>query len=214
MGKTALLVGATGLVGRQVLELLLQSNRYELVRVVSRQPLSVTHPKIQSAVTSFDRLQELADLFQVDDIYCCLGTTIRKVKTQEAFRQIDFHYPLQVAQLGKEQGAKQYLLVSALGANAKSSIFYNRVKGDVEEAVSKLGYRSLHIFRPSLLLGPREESRSGEDAAKIFYRIFGFLIPAKYKGIEARKVAAAMLECAAREEPGIYLHESAAMQGY
>jgi uncharacterized protein YbjT (DUF2867 family) len=106
------------------------------------------------------------------------------------------------------------MLISALGANKDSSIFYNRVKAEVEAGVSEVGYRCVQIFRPSLLLGRRTEKRTGEDAAKVFYKIFGFLIPRKYKGVEASKVARAMYECAKQEQSGIHIHESGEIQRY
>ncbi len=214
MGKTALLAGATGLIGKQLLDLLLQSDRYSVVKVVSRKPVETQHAKLQNLVVDFDQLSNHTSSLQADDVFCCLGTTIRKVKTQEAFRKVDYQYPLEIARMAFHLGATQYLLVSALGANAKSSIFYNRVKGEVEDAISHLGFKSLHIFRPSLLLGPRAETRSGEDAAKVFYKLFGFLFPLRYKAIEGVKVARAMLAFAKTEESGIFFHESAELQKF
>jgi uncharacterized protein YbjT (DUF2867 family) len=147
-----------------------------------------------------------------DDVFCCLGTTIKQAKTKEAFRKIDFDYPLELATLLKANGATQFLLVSALGSDKNSRIFYNQVKGEVEEAIGKVGYTGYHIFRPSLLIGPRNEARAGENAAKTVYKIFGFLIPAKYKGIESIKVARAMLNFAKEDKPGTFIHESLSLQ--
>jgi len=214
MGKTALLAGATGLIGQQLLQLLLASDRYGKVIAISRKPLDVRHPKLNNLVFEFGVLTDHTSSLKADDVYCCLGTTIKKVKTQEAFRKVDHDYPLQLAKLSQENGACQFLLVSALGANSKSSIFYNRVKGEVEDAISHIGFTSIHFFRPSLLLGNRHEARSGEDAAKVFYKIFGFLIPKKYKGVDGVKVARAMLAYAGREEKGIFFHESIELQNF
>ena len=119
-----------------------------------------------------------------------------KAGSKENFNQVDFYYPLLVAKTSFAQGARQFLIVSALGADKESSIYYNRVKGQVEEAVSQIGFESLHIFRPSLLLGSRIEKRRGEDAAKFIYKAFGFLIPKKYKAIDSAKVARSMLRFA------------------
>lgn len=213
MGKSALLVGATGLIGSQLLDLLLSDKQYDRVLAVTRKPLEKSNSRLINVVVDFDKLDKESGL-KADDVFCCLGTTIKKVKTQEAFRKVDYEYPLQVARLTHENGARHFSLVSALGANAKSSIFYNRVKGETEDAISHLNFRSLHIFRPSLLLGSRSESRSGEDAAKTFYKIFGFLIPKKYKGIDSLKIAKAMLAYARNEEPGIFFHESAELQNF
>lgn len=214
MVKRALLVGATGLIGKQLLGLLLEDATYNQVKVVVRNPLPLTHPKLQVALLDFNKLETQPDFFACEDVFCCLGTTIRKVKTQEAFRQVDYEYPLQVARLALRQGAQQFLVVSALGANAKSSIFYNRVKGEMEDALSLIGYKTLHIVRPSLLLGSRTEARSGEDAAKIFYKVFGFLFPSKYKAIDSVKVARGMLAFAKMGDPGIFFHESSELQKF
>ena len=133
---------------------------------------------------------------------------------KEAFRKIDYEYPLQLAQLLKASGAQKYLLVTALGADASSSVFYNRVKGEVEAAIAELNFHSYHIFRPSLLMGPRSESRSGEEAAKTFFKYFGFFVPVKYRGIDSMKVARAMLHFARENQNGKFIHESRELQQY
>jgi uncharacterized protein YbjT (DUF2867 family) len=119
-----------------------------------------------------------------------------------------------IAKAAESRGAKQYLLVSALGANKNSSIYYNRVKGEVEESIRQVGFRTFHTFRPSLLLGPRQEKRFGENVAKIFYHVFGFLIPRKYKSIQSIKVARAMIKLASEDREGIFVHESGELQKY
>jgi uncharacterized protein YbjT (DUF2867 family) len=212
--KTALVAGSTGLVGSQLLELLIRENRYEKIIALSRKPLAITNSKLVNIVADFDKLNEIQSQLIADDVYCCLGTTIRKVKTKEAFRKVDFDYPLMLAKLSKEQNANTFLLVSALGASKDSSIFYNKVKGEVEDAISHVGFESFHIFRPSLLIGPRVEQRSGEEAAKVIYKYLNFLIPKKYKGIESIKVARAMIAFAHLNEKGIFYHESNELQAY
>jgi uncharacterized protein YbjT (DUF2867 family) len=139
---------------------------------------------------------------------------MKQAGTKEAFKMVDHDYPVALAMICKSQGAKQYLLVSALGANKKSSIYYNHIKGEVEEAIGALGYDHFHIFRPSLLMGDRNEKRAGEDAAKLFYSIFGFLIPAKYKGIQGKQVAKAMLHFSSTYEKGKIIHESGELQNF
>jgi uncharacterized protein YbjT (DUF2867 family) len=139
---------------------------------------------------------------------------MKQAKTKEAFQKVDLDYPLEIAKLSKEKSATQYLLISALGADKNSGIYYNRIKGETEEVIAHVNFQTLHIFRPSLLLGERKESRPGEDAAKIFYKLFGALIPKKYKGIEGATVARAMLFLAKQEQPGIHIHESAELQQY
>lgn len=211
--KIALIAGSTGLIGKQVLQLLLDSDRYSKVIALTRSELP-PHPKLVILQVDFDKLDQSADSLVADDVFCCLGTTMAKAKSKEKFYQVDFHYPLLIARIAQSQGAKQYLLVSALGADKESSIYYNRVKGEVEEAVRRVNYKAIHIFRPSLLLGSREEKRSGEDAAKIFYRIFGFLIPKKYQAIDSAKVARAMVSFASQDNEGVFIHESKELHHY
>lgn len=212
--KTALIAGSTGLIGNQLLQLLLKDDYYSTVKAISRKPITFTHPKFENIVLDFDRLNEHQDKLKADDIFCCLGTTIKKVKTKENFRKVDFDYPVELARLTKKRGAEQYLLVSALGADKKSKIFYNQVKGEVEAAISEIDFKSYHIFRPSLLMGDRKENRSGEEAGKVFFKYFGFLVPEKYKGIESIKVARAMQKIASQRLQGLHIHESKVMQVY
>ncbi|MEQ9413970.1 MAG: NAD(P)H-binding protein, partial [Cyclobacteriaceae bacterium] len=179
--KVALLAGGTGLVGSQLLQLLVEDDSYSSIKCLSRNTLPVSHTKIEVIQTNGDNLEELAPSLVADDVFFCLGTTIKKAKSKEAFRKVDFDYPLNLAKISKKCGAKQFLLVSAMGADPSSSVFYNKVKGEVEGAIAEVGFQGYHIFRPSLLLGDRNEERSGEDAAKIFFKFFGFLIPGKYK---------------------------------
>lgn len=210
--KTALIVGATGLVGKQLLQLLLSDPYYGTVKAITRKPLGIQHPKLENIVVDFDKLAE--QTLKADDVFCCLGTTIRIAKTKEAFRKVDYDYPLTLARVTKSQGATQYLLVSALGADKNSGIFYNKVKGEVEEALGHISFRCTHIFRPSLLLGDRTEQRAGEGAATVFFRLFGFLIPSNYKAIDSGKVARAMLAFAKTNDSGFFFHESRELQGY
>lgn len=211
--KTALIAGSTGLIGKQLLQLLLKSDRYGKVIALTRNDLPA-HPKLEIVKVEFAKLTEWSNALVADDVFCCLGTTMAKAGSKDNFYQVDFFYPLLIAKTSQSRGAKQYLLVSALGASKESSIYYNRVKGEVEEAISQIPFKTIHIFRPSLLLGPRQEKRSGENAAKIFYQIFGFIIPRKYKAIQSSKVARAMMQLASEEQPGIFIHESGELQNY
>lgn len=211
--KTALIAGSTGLIGRQLLQLLLESDRYAKVIALTRNDLPA-HPKLEILKIRFDELTDWASKLAADDVFCCLGTTMAKAGSRENFYQVDFFYPLLIAKTAQARGAQQYLLVSALGADSDSSIYYNRVKGEIEEAIRQVPFKTIHIFRPSLLLGPREEKRSGETAAKLFYQIFGFLIPRKFKAIASVKVARAMLAQAGKEQPGLFVHESGELQAY
>jgi len=209
--KTALLVGATGLIGRHLLDFLLEDNYYQKVIVLTRKPIEVDS-KCENLVVDFDKLAEQYKEIAVDDVFCCLGTTMRIAGSKEAFRKVDFEYPLEIARLAKLNEAEKYLLVSALGAKKNSSVFYNHVKGEIEEAIASLNYSTYHIFRPSLLLGDRKEMRSGENAAKTFFKLFGFLVPVKWKAIDAKKVAMGMLHFAKQNQHGKFIHESGELQ--
>jgi uncharacterized protein YbjT (DUF2867 family) len=210
--RTALLAGSTGLIGKQLLQILLDSDRYDVVKALTRSQLEITHPKLVVIKVDYAKLEDHKSDLQADDVFCCLGTTMAKAKSKKKFREIDFVYPFSLAKIAKERGAKQFLVVSALGADKRSSIYYNQVKGELEDALPTLNFDALHIFRPSLLLGLREEKRPGEDTAKIVYRVFWFLIPDKYKAIDAVKVAQAMEYYAEREQKGVFVHESREMQ--
>ena len=213
--KTALIAGYTGLIGSQLLSILLESNDYDKVIAVGRRNLDIQDPKLIQQKVDFNDIQ--LDEQNIDDVFCCLGTTMKKAGSKEKFRLVDFHYPVSLASYCLNNGAQQFLLVSSMGADEKSRFFYNQVKGEVEHAVSKLGYPRLDIFRPSLLLGDRGESRFAEDLGKVAMKLIGFLFlgPMKnYKAIDSGKVARAMNYFAQEEGVGNYLHSSADLQKY
>lgn len=214
MARTALLIGSTGLIGSQLVDLLLKESHYDKVIAISRKTLEISHPKLVNVVCELSQLQNHTASLIADDVFCCLGTTMKVAKSKEAFSAVDFDAPLAIAKISKENGARQYLLISALGANKSSGIFYNRVKGEVEEAIATIGFGGFNIFRPSLLTGSRTEQRAGEQAAKVFYKFFGLLIPTKYKAIESAKVARAMLASAMQEQKGMRIHESDELQKF
>jgi uncharacterized protein YbjT (DUF2867 family) len=217
MGKTALLVGSTGLIGSQLLDLLLIDDRYDKIITISRRSINRTHDKLKEYIVDFDHLEKSKEAFQVMDVYCCLGTTMKKAGSKAAFTKVDFEYPFEVAKMAKEMGAEKYLLVSALGSDNNSNIFYNKVKGEVEEAISELQFKSYHIFRPSLLIGPRIEVRVGEKIGQIIMKAIGFLFIGslkKYKGIESIKVARAMIVKAKMENEGQFYHDSDQLQKF
>ncbi len=209
--RTALLIGASGLVGSYVLQQLLAMSIYNKVTVLVRRPLGVSHAKLQELVVDFEHLREHAHAFKVDDIYCCVGTTIKKAGSKEAFRAVDYHIPVETAKFASAQGAKQYLLVSSLGANAKSLFFYMRTKGEVEEALKKHPFKAIHILQPSMLLGPRKEKRFGEKFGQIFMKLVEPLLIGglkKYKAIHAETVAKAMIKIALEEKQGTHVYIS------
>ncbi len=207
-----LLVGATGLVGRECLHQLVADPAFERVLVLTRRPLPAEDraQRVTEQVVDFERLESTVLSLPVDIVICALGTTIGKAGSQERFRAVDFGYPLATAKLALAQGARHYLLVSSLGANPGSRAFYPRVKGELEAAVSALPFRTVSIFRPSLLLGPRREFRMGERIAQGL----AFLFPPKWRAIEASDVAAAMLRVAKEDRPGRRIVESAEMRAW
>jgi uncharacterized protein YbjT (DUF2867 family) len=216
--KTALIVGATGLVGKNCLYQLLETKEYSRVIALVRKPLAIKHHQLEQVIVDFDQLQHYKDKMTADDVFCCLGTTIGVAGSQENFRKVDFDYPLQVAEICLNNGAQQFLLVSAMGANAASSIFYNKVKGEIENAIDKLNYSSLQIFQPSLLLGNRKEVRVGELIGKVVMKGLGFLFIGpikKYKAIEAETVAKAMVKAAlqAKKEKRVFQSDEIASLG-
>ena len=205
--RTVLLVGATGLVGRECLRLLLADPDVIRLVVLTRRPLpiDVGAAKLDAHVVDFGRLEEHTALFAVDQIICALGTTMRQAGSRERFRDVDYGLPLRIAQLGIEHGVRHLLLVSALGADASSLVFYNRVKGELEEAVRALGFRSLTIVRPSLLLGKRGERRMREQISKRVLR----LAPRRFRPVEASVVAERLVHEARLDAPGARVIESA-----
>lgn len=218
--KTALVLGATGLIGKELVKILLENGQYQKVHLLVRRPIEVESDVCEVHIVDFDELRKYNHLFKVSDVFCCLGTTIKVAKTKEAFRKVDYEYPIEAAKLAKENGVEKFLIVSSMGADTKSLFFYSRVKGDVEETLNSLDLPSLHIFRPSLLLGEREEFRLGEKVAEKTSGVMNKLMigPLRpYRGIQARKVAAAMAVVAQADKKGkhIYLsHEIDSIVGF
>lgn len=205
-----LLAGATGLVGGEMLHLLADDPSVTEIRALTRRPLPPILPsaKVRQCLVDFDCLEKHGQLFNVDWVICALGTTMNKAGSRQAFRLVDFDYPLKIAQSGFAHGARHLLLVSALGANANSRFFYSRVKGDLEEAVGALGYPALTIARPSLLLGKRnDDRRRGEEWAK---RV-SWLMPRPLRAVQASVVARALLETAHAERPGKHILTNATL---
>ena len=214
--RTALLAGATGLVGGHLLQRLLADPRYKRVVTVSRKELGIEHPKLRSLITDFDAIEAaMAGLGEtVDDAFCALGTTIKTAGSRAAFQRVDFGYVVAFARAARASNARRFMLVSAIGASARSRIFYLRVKGETEEAVAALGFPALDIFRPGLLLGQRAESRPREALGMALAPFLNPLMlgPAKaYRGIPADMVAAAMIIAAGAERTGRQIHTYADM---
>lgn len=213
--KTAVIAGHSGLIGRQLLDLLLADEYYTKVIAVGRKSLDIENQKLVQEVVDFNEIS--FDAEHVDDVFCCLGTTIKKAGTKEKFRLVDFQFPVNLANACHHKGATSFSLVSSMGANDNSSVFYNKVKGEVEKAITNIGFPTVEIYRPSLLLGNRNESRAGEDFGKIIMKGLGFLFvgPLKnYKAIDSLKVAKAMISSAKAQESGIHIHLSGELQEF
>jgi uncharacterized protein YbjT (DUF2867 family) len=213
--KSVLLVGATGLVGGELLSVLLNHSGYETVKVFVRKRLKFNHPKLEQIIVDFDNLHQYKEHFDVHDVYCCLGTTIKKARSQSAFRKVDYDYPVELAQLAEESAVERFLIITAMGSDKSSKVFYNRVKGEVEEKLKHSAIRAIHIFRPSLLLGERDEFRLGEKVAIILSPILSLAMVGglrKYKPIHAKNVAKAMYLAGQSQRTGISIYSSDEIQ--
>lgn len=213
--RSALLLGATGLVGGHVLDLLLDDPAYGSVLALGRRALPREHPKLRQEVVDFDRVRDFADRVRAQDVFCCLGTTLRAAGSHEAFRRVDLDYPRALAEAAARNGAERFLLVSSMGADANSSFFYNRVKGEAEDAVRTLPFQEVVVLRPSLLLGERTERRPGEALAQRVMPRLSFLLAGplrKYRPVEASTVARAMVRLAKSGGRGVRVLESDAIQ--
>ncbi|MDB4987686.1 MAG: nucleoside-diphosphate sugar epimerase [Myxococcaceae bacterium] len=196
--RDAWIVGATGLVGHQALLALLKDPAFSHVLAIVRRPTGLAHEKLEERVLDFEALsRELLGL-KTDVAICCLGSTIKQAGSQKQFRHIDFDYALAFAQSARAGGAKHFIVVTALGADAKSRVFYNRVKGELEQALATFGFDALTIVRPSLLLGARTKQRLGERIAGPVMRF----LPKSVRGIEARKVGRALVRFAREPAAG------------
>jgi len=210
-GRTALLLGATGLVGAHCLELLLADPAWTRVTVVARRPGGRPHPRLAERLADFERLDEHADAFAAHDVFCCLGTTIRQAGSQEAFSRVDHDYVVRAAELARRQGARRFLLVTALGADPASRVFYNRVKGETERDVTALGFEGVALLRPSLLLGERSGRRTAEALAQKAAPLLSPLLVGplrKYRALPGTAVARAMVRLAKEGVTGVRVVES------
>lgn len=199
-----LLVGATGLVGRHVLAQALADPRVGLVVAPTRRELT-THPKLRNPQVDFDRLPQDTDWWQVDAVVCALGTTMRAAGSEEAFRRVDHGYPLTAAKLARAHGTPTYVLNSAIGADASSRFFYNRVKGELEQALAGEGFESLTFVRPGVIGGHRDEFRLGERMMVMGLTLMGPLLPKRWHLNPAPHIASALLEAAIRPKTGVHV---------
>lgn len=213
--KTALIVGATGLVGKHLLTLLLKSPKYKTVIALSRRSLNIDNDKLNEHIIDFETIDKLKFDIKIDDVFCCLGTTIKTAGTKEAFKRVDYHYVAELAQWAKQNNCEQFAVISSVGANKNTNNFYLKTKGEMEHFICELNLPVVHIFRPSLLLGDRKEFRLGE---KVFEKLMVLINPLmkgrlmKYKAIKAYDVAKAMYNKAQHKQKNIFIYEGEEIQ--
>lgn len=214
MGTIAVVAGATGLVGKELIKLLIEDDTYLKVITLGRRTLDIVHPKLEQRIVDFTNLEEHANCFCDADVFCTLGTTMKQAGSKAAFYQVDYEYPLALGRIALNQGSNQFLIVTATGSNPKSLFFYNRVKGEVEQSLQNLDLPSLHIFRPSFLLGDRAEVRRGERFAQAIINGLSVVLPQsihKRMAIHVRTVAKSMKNIALSRISGQHSYHSSQM---
>lgn len=209
--KKALILGSTGLVGQMVLQKALADEYFSEITSYVRNSTGFTHTKYKEMSVNFEQLNQA---IAADAVFCCLGTTMKVAGSKEAFKKVDFDYPIKVGELQKTK-SKKYILISALGANPKSNFFYNQVKGQTEEALKKLNYESLIILRPSLIDGPREKTnqpkRSGEEFSRVLFNVFNPILLgplARYRSVLAENIADTMIQQCKMQTANLTIIES------
>ena len=209
MSKTATLIGVTGMIGGYLYELLKQDKSFDTIRLIVRRPMRNDDDHTEIKLVDFSDAESLLIAISGSDVvFCTVGTTQRKVKgDKEAYRKVDYDIAVKAARFCKMTECETFVLVSAIGANSKSKYFYLKLKGEVEEAVKEVGLKSVHIMRPSMLLGDRKEFRLGEKIGKVFMKATFFLWPSAYKPVHARDVARAMIVSAKENKEGFFVYE-------
>jgi uncharacterized protein YbjT (DUF2867 family) len=208
-GRNAVVVGATGMVGAELVRQLLADERFASVAVLARRPTGVSHAKLREHLVDFEAPASFSELVRGDVLFSALGTTIRAAGGQQAQYRVDHGYQLRVAEAARRNGVPSFVLVSAAGASPRSAIFYSRMKGELERDVEALGFPRLRILRPGMLDGERREHRATEQWALRLLRPLSPLLPASAKPIHARIVARAAIEAAIDGKPGTVRHEAA-----
>lgn len=212
--QTAIVIGATGLIGQVVVEDLLKDSAFRRVRILVREKTGLSHPKLEEKIVNFNDITDYKSKFGSGDvIFSCVGTTQKKVHgDKNAYKKVDFDIPVHAAKIGIENGFKKFMLVSSVGADATSKNFYLKLKGEIENALKEFPFESIGFFQPSILLGERNEHRSGENIAKVLMRVFSKLLIGgykKYRAIDAKDVAAAMVNESKKNNSGIHSYDYA-----
>lgn len=213
--KTAVIIGSTGLIGAQLVDLLIDSDSYQKIVLLGKRDSNKSHPKIEQHLINFDKPETFQHLIQGDDFFCTIGTTIKIAGSQSAFRKVDYEYPTNFATIAKSNNIKQFLIVSSLGANKKSNNFYLKTKGEMEAQLELVNFETTVIVRPSLLLGARSEFRFGEKVGAFFMKAFSFVLTRhlkKYRPIESATVANALYNLAQSDLKGYTTFESDELQ--
>ena len=211
MNKRAIIIGASGLIGKELLTLLLNHQEFESIKVYVRKPLNIKHQKLTEIITDFSTIQELNNSIDGDVIFCCLGSTKSKTPDLNEYRKIDHDYPLFFAKEGLKNGLSQFHLISALGADSKSSNFYTKMKGETEDELKRLSIPSIYIYQPSFLSGNRTEKRPLEKVVLLVMKLIDPLLVGglkKYQSINAITVAKAMINESIKNKKGIFVHKS------
>jgi uncharacterized protein YbjT (DUF2867 family) len=206
--NVAVVAGATGLVGRYLLEVLLEDSFYDRVVVLVRRPLERFERKLEQRMVDYEELRA-EHLEGATHLFCCLGTTMKKAGSEAAFRRVDYDYPLMFARMGQEAGARRLMHISSVGADPAAGSFYLRVKGELERELESVDFEATHIFRPAVLMGRREEERRGEAWAARMSRAFEWMMGGglrKYRPMPAGVLAASMAAAGERGEPGRHVH--------
>ena len=206
--KTAAIIGSTGLIGGKLLELLLNDNHFNEIRLIVRKPVEFNNPAVRTVVIDFSDLDSFKKgIAGTDALFCTVGTTQKKVKGDRvAYYKVDYDIPINAARFCKETGCPVFLLVSSVGADSKSNNFYLKLKGEVEDKIQEMKIASVSVFRPSMLLGKRKEFRFGEEVAKAISTPLSFLFPSKYKPVRAENVAGAMIAASKKATPGFNVY--------
>lgn len=213
--KTALIIGSTGLIGSQLLEILLRSTEYSKVITFVKRDSGIQHPKLKQYLIDFDNPQDYEKLILGDDFFCTIGTTIKNAGSQEDFKKVDFDYPETFATIAMQNKIKQFLIISSIGADANSGNFYLKTKGEIQDFLKACNFKSVSVLQPSLLIGNRKEFRLGEKIGAFFTNLFSFAFVGnirKYKPIQSEAVAKAMFDIAQKNKPGFNIYESDLIQ--
>ncbi|GAA3971159.1 oxidoreductase [Mucilaginibacter dorajii] len=211
MANKAIIAGSTGLIGSKLFHILLHEPFYDEVLILVRKKINLNHKKLTQLVVNFEQLDSYADAINGHALFCCLGTTNKKTPDKVVYRHIDHDYPLHLAQLALKNGVEQYHLVSSIGANAGSSFFYPKTKGETEADIQQLGLPALHIYRPSMLVGDRQEQRPMEKTLIAIYKVIDPLLSGswkKYRSITDEAVAMAMYKQSTKNNAGTFIYES------